>query len=42
MNELLNKLADKKSTIRIVGLGYVGLSLMLRYFEVALKRALTL
>ena len=37
MNNLLNKLADKKATIGIVGLGYVGLPLLLRYCEVGYK-----
>ncbi len=33
-NELLNKLNSKEAVIGIVGLGYVGLPLMLRYIEV--------
>jgi UDP-N-acetyl-D-glucosamine dehydrogenase len=33
-NELLNKLNSKDALIGIVGLGYVGLPLMLRYIEV--------
>lgn len=33
-NELLNKLNNKDAVIGIVGLGYVGLPLMLRYIEV--------
>lgn len=37
MNELLKKLSDKRATIGIVGLGYVGLPLMLRYCEVGYK-----
>ena len=35
--ELLQKLKEKKATIGIVGLGYVGLPLMLRYIEVGYK-----
>ena len=34
---LLQKLNEKKATIGIVGLGYVGLPLMLRYCEVGYK-----
>jgi UDP-N-acetyl-D-glucosamine dehydrogenase len=37
MNELLNKLAGRKAIIGIVGLGYVGLPLTLRYCEVGYK-----
>jgi UDP-N-acetyl-D-glucosamine dehydrogenase len=37
MNELIEKLASKRATIGIVGLGYVGLPLMLRYCEVGYK-----
>lgn len=36
-NELLNKLNNKDAVIGIVGLGYVGLPLMLRYIEVGYK-----
>jgi UDP-N-acetyl-D-glucosamine dehydrogenase len=36
-SELLRKLNEKKATIGIVGLGYVGLPLMLRYCEVGYK-----
>jgi UDP-N-acetyl-D-glucosamine dehydrogenase len=36
-NELLNKLDNKDAVIGIVGLGYVGLPLMLRYIEVGYK-----
>ena len=35
--ELVRKLQDKKAIIGIVGLGYVGLPLMLRYVEVGYK-----
>ena len=35
--DLLKKFNDKKATIGIVGLGYVGLPLMLRYCEVGYK-----
>lgn len=37
MNSLLKKLNDKSAVIGIVGLGYVGLPLMLRYIEVGYK-----
>ncbi len=37
MNEILNKLADRSAIIGIVGLGYVGLPLMMRYCEVGYK-----
>ncbi len=37
MNNLINKLQEKKAVIGIVGLGYVGLPLMLRYCEVGYK-----
>ena len=33
-NKLITKLNNKKSTIGIVGMGYVGLPLILRYAEV--------
>ena len=33
MNNLIEKLDDKSAVIGIVGLGYVGLPLMLRYVE---------
>ncbi|MAZ47804.1 MAG: UDP-N-acetyl-D-glucosamine dehydrogenase [Halobacteriovoraceae bacterium] len=36
-NELLKKLEDKSAVIGIVGLGYVGLPLMIRYSEVGYK-----
>lgn len=36
-SNLLQKLNEKKATIGIVGLGYVGLPLMLRYCEVGYK-----
>jgi UDP-N-acetyl-D-glucosamine dehydrogenase len=36
-NELIKKLEDKSAVIGIVGLGYVGLPLMLRYAEVGYK-----
>ncbi|MBT7080431.1 MAG: UDP-N-acetyl-D-glucosamine dehydrogenase, partial [Chloroflexi bacterium] len=34
---LINKLQDKTAIIGIIGLGYVGLPLMLRYVEVGYK-----
>lgn len=37
MNKLIKKLEDKSAVIGIVGLGYVGLPLMLRYVEVGFK-----
>ena len=37
VESLLNKLKDKSAIIGIVGLGYVGLPLMLRYCEVGYK-----
>lgn len=37
VNEILNKLADRSAIIGIVGLGYVGLPLMMRYCEVGYK-----
>ena len=37
MNNLIKKLEDKSAVIGIVGLGYVGLPLMLRYVEVGFK-----
>lgn len=37
LNELLKKLANKQAKIGIVGLGYVGLPLMLRYIEVGYR-----
>lgn len=37
MNNLITKLKEKKAVIGIVGLGYVGLPLMLRYCEVGYK-----
>src|ERR1035437_8057131 len=36
-SELIDKLDNKTATIGIVGLGYVGLPLMLRYCEVGYK-----
>ncbi len=36
-NELTQKLINKQATIGIIGLGYVGLPLMLRYCEVGYK-----
>ena len=33
-NKLIEKLNDKSAKISILGLGYVGLPLMLRYIEV--------
>jgi len=36
-NELIKRLNDKQSVIGIVGLGYVGLPLMLRYQEVGYR-----
>jgi UDP-N-acetyl-D-glucosamine dehydrogenase len=36
-SDLLQKLNEKKATIGIVGLGYVGLPLMIRYCEVGYK-----
>jgi UDP-N-acetyl-D-glucosamine dehydrogenase len=33
-NRLIERLRDKQATIGIVGLGYVGLPLVLRYSEV--------
>uniref|UniRef100_UPI000A710699 NAD(P)-binding domain-containing protein n=1 Tax=Aquitalea pelogenes TaxID=1293573 RepID=UPI000A710699 len=35
--QLLNRIADKSAVIGIVGLGYVGLPLMLRFAEVGYK-----
>ena len=37
MDKLAKKLVDKSATIGIVGLGYVGLPLMIRYSEVGYK-----
>ena len=37
MNNLIKKLEDHSAIIGIVGLGYVGLPLMLRYAEVGFK-----
>ena len=37
MNELISKLNNKSATIAIIGLGYVGLPLMLRYAEIGYK-----
>lgn len=37
MNSLIKKLKEKRAVIGIVGLGYVGLPLMLRYCEVGYK-----
>jgi len=37
MNKLIEKLESKTAVIGIVGLGYVGLPLMLRYVEVGFK-----
>ena len=37
MNELLNKLESRKAIIGIIGLGYVGLPLIMRYCEVGYK-----
>jgi UDP-N-acetyl-D-glucosamine dehydrogenase len=37
LNNLITKLKEKKAVIGIVGLGYVGLPLMLRYCEVGYK-----
>lgn len=37
LNSLITKLKEKKAVIGIVGLGYVGLPLMLRYCEVGYK-----
>ena len=37
MNNLLDKLSNKSATIGIVGLGYVGLPLAIRYAEVGYK-----
>jgi UDP-N-acetyl-D-glucosamine dehydrogenase len=37
VNKLLERLRDRKAIIGIVGLGYVGLPLMLRYCEVGYK-----
>lgn len=37
MIDLINKISEKKANIGIVGLGYVGLPLMLRYCEVGYK-----
>ena len=36
-NELISKILNKQATIGIIGLGYVGLPLMLRYVEVGYK-----
>lgn len=35
--ELVNRLNNKQATIGIVGLGYVGLPLMLRYADIGFK-----
>jgi UDP-N-acetyl-D-glucosamine dehydrogenase len=37
LEQLISKLADRSAVIGIVGLGYVGLPLMLRYSEVGFK-----
>jgi UDP-N-acetyl-D-glucosamine dehydrogenase len=37
VNELLTRLSEKKAIIGIIGLGYVGLPLMMRYCEVGYK-----
>ena len=37
LNQLVSRLAERKAVIGIVGLGYVGLPLMLRYVEVGFK-----
>lgn len=37
LDSLLSRLADRKAVIGIVGLGYVGLPLMLRYVEVGFR-----
>lgn len=37
MNTLINKLENKDAVIGIIGLGYVGLPLMLRYAEIGYK-----
>ena len=37
MNNLIKKLENHSAVIGIVGLGYVGLPLMLRYVEVGFK-----
>jgi UDP-N-acetyl-D-glucosamine dehydrogenase len=37
VNELLNKLESRKAIIGIIGLGYVGLPLIMRYCEVGYK-----
>ena len=36
-NRLINKLQDKSAVIGILGLGYIGLPLLLRYAEVGYK-----
>jgi len=35
--DLLNKIKDKQAVIGIIGLGYVGLPLVLRFCEVGFK-----
>ena len=37
LDKFIAKLADKTAVIGVVGLGYVGLPLMLRYVEVGFK-----
>ena len=37
MNELIEKLKKKEATIGVIGLGYVGLPLLLRYLQVGYK-----
>ena len=37
LQELLERLANKTATIGIIGMGYVGLPLMLRFSEVGFR-----
>lgn len=35
--ELINKIVSKKATVGVIGLGYVGLPLLLRFAQEGLK-----
>ncbi len=37
LSELINKFDNKSASVAIVGLGYVGLPLMLRYSDIGFK-----
>jgi UDP-N-acetyl-D-glucosamine dehydrogenase len=39
MTQLLERLANKTATIGIIGMGYVGLPLMLRFSEVGDRKS---